>query len=123
MALAIDKKGRAHLMTNPQRLGTDLGEKKVLADINEYGWHAMHVVEDDGHPPWTFTIGLYVTVPGEPARPCDEPCFSRPVTWLLRVRLRALRTTCLSLCVCNRHQSPTKTLLVRRHRVAQRRPP
>jgi hypothetical protein len=25
----------------------------------EYGWHAMNVV--DGHPPWTFTIGLSET--------------------------------------------------------------
>jgi hypothetical protein len=44
-------------MTNPQRIGTDLSEKKILADINEYGWSAMNVLEDDGHPPWTFTIG------------------------------------------------------------------
>jgi Domain of unknown function (DUF4262) len=48
-------------MTNPQRIGTDLGEKKVLADINEYGWHCMNVIEDDGHPPWSFTIGLFET--------------------------------------------------------------
>jgi hypothetical protein len=48
-------------MTNPQRIGNDLGEKKVLADINEYGWHVTNVVEDDGHPPWSFTIGLFET--------------------------------------------------------------
>lgn len=48
-------------MTKPLRTGNDLAESKVLADIAEYGWHAMHVVEDDGHPPWTFTIGLYDT--------------------------------------------------------------
>jgi hypothetical protein len=44
-----------------KRLATDLGEQKVLSDINEYGWHCMNVVEDDGHPPWSFTIGLYET--------------------------------------------------------------
>lgn len=48
-------------MTKPQRTGTDLGERKILADINEYGWHAPNVIEDEGHPPWTFTIGLYET--------------------------------------------------------------
>lgn len=48
-------------MTNPQRNGNDLGEQKVLADIAEFGWHSMNVLEDDGHPPWTFTIGLYDT--------------------------------------------------------------
>jgi Domain of unknown function (DUF4262) len=48
-------------VTNPQRVGTDLGEKKVLADINEYGWHVTNVVEDDGYPPWSFTIGLFET--------------------------------------------------------------
>jgi hypothetical protein len=61
VALAINNKGRAYLMINPQRIGTDLGEKKILADINECGWHCTNVVEDDGHTPWTFTIGLYET--------------------------------------------------------------
>jgi hypothetical protein len=48
-------------MAKPQRTGIDLGEQKVLADISEYGWHCMNVVEDDGQPPWSFTIGLYET--------------------------------------------------------------
>jgi hypothetical protein len=48
-------------MTHSKRLAADLGEQKILADINEYGWSSMNVVEDDGHPPWTFTIGLYET--------------------------------------------------------------
>jgi hypothetical protein len=33
----------------------------VIANINEYGWHCVNAIEDDGHPPWTFTIGLYET--------------------------------------------------------------
>jgi hypothetical protein len=48
-------------VATPQRIGTDLGEKKVLTDINEYGWTAINILEDDGHPPWSFTIGLYET--------------------------------------------------------------
>jgi hypothetical protein len=48
-------------MTNTQRKAADLGERKILADIAEHGWHDMNVVEDDGHPPWSFTIGFYDT--------------------------------------------------------------
>lgn len=48
-------------MNQPQRIGNDVGEKKVLADINEYGWHVTNVIEDDDHPPWSFTIGLFET--------------------------------------------------------------
>jgi hypothetical protein len=48
-------------MAKPQRIGTDHGERKVLADVAEFGWHSLNVLEDDGHPPWTFTIGLYET--------------------------------------------------------------
>lgn len=47
--------------SKPHRIGTDLGEQKVLADINEYGWHVMNVIEDDTNPPWSFTIGLHET--------------------------------------------------------------
>jgi hypothetical protein len=49
------------MTSKPQRTSVDLGEQKVLADINEYGWHLMNVLEDDGQPPWSFTIGLHET--------------------------------------------------------------
>lgn len=48
-------------MNHPQRTGHDLAERKLLADIAEYGWHCMNVLEDDGHPPWSFTIGFRET--------------------------------------------------------------
>lgn len=48
-------------MTNPQRAGRDEPERIVLHNIAECGWHAVNVIEDDGHPPWTFSIGLYET--------------------------------------------------------------
>ncbi len=48
-------------MGKPQRIGSDDGERKTLADIAEFGWHSVNVLEDDGYPPWTFTIGLYET--------------------------------------------------------------
>lgn len=45
----------------PQRVGTDDGERKVIADIEKFGWHCAHILEENGEPPWTFTIGLYET--------------------------------------------------------------
>jgi Domain of unknown function (DUF4262) len=48
-------------MTNAQRTATDEAERIVLNNIAEYGWHCVNVVEDDGQPPWSFTIGLYET--------------------------------------------------------------
>ena len=32
-------------MTNPRRIGVDLGEQKVLADVAEYGWQLLRLVE------------------------------------------------------------------------------
>ena len=40
-------------MTNSQRVGTDDPEKIILSHIADYGWHAVNVIEDDGHPPQT----------------------------------------------------------------------
>lgn len=48
-------------MNNPQRTPKDDPEKIVLSNIAEYGWHCVNVIEDDGQPPWSFTIGLYET--------------------------------------------------------------
>ena len=33
-------------MAKSQRIGTDDGERKVLAAIAEFGWHSMNVLED-----------------------------------------------------------------------------
>jgi hypothetical protein len=48
-------------MTQPQRKAKDEPERIVLSNIREFGWHCVNVIEDDGHPPWSFTIGLYET--------------------------------------------------------------
>jgi hypothetical protein len=45
----------------PHRIPKDEPERIVLNNIAEYGWHCVNVVEDDGQPPWSFTIGLYET--------------------------------------------------------------
>jgi hypothetical protein len=36
-------------MNQPQRIGTDLGEKKVLSDVNEYGWQFFVWPGRSGH--------------------------------------------------------------------------
>lgn len=43
------------------RIGADDGERKVLADVKKFGWHSLHIFEEDGHPPWTFSIGFQKT--------------------------------------------------------------
>jgi Domain of unknown function (DUF4262) len=48
-------------MGKPQRIGNNELERHVLTNIAEFGWHSVNVIEDDGHPPWTFTIGFYET--------------------------------------------------------------
>jgi hypothetical protein len=48
-------------MSNVQRVVKDDLERQVIHNIAEYGWHAVNIVEDNGCPPWTFTIGLYET--------------------------------------------------------------
>jgi len=63
-------------MTDPQRIGIDLAEQKVLADIAEYGWHCMNVVEDDGQYPWspgaTKPFKEWQPILGRPPQPTDE---------------------------------------------------
>jgi hypothetical protein len=48
-------------MSSSQPVAKDDPERIVLSNIAEYGWHCVNVVDDDGHPPWSFTIGLYET--------------------------------------------------------------
>jgi hypothetical protein len=43
------------------RIGSDDSERKVLADVAQYGWHVLNILEEGDHPPSTFTIGLQKT--------------------------------------------------------------
>jgi hypothetical protein len=43
----------------------DKGEEKALKDINTYGCHVISVLEDDEHPPFTYSIGIEQTT-GKP---------------------------------------------------------
>jgi hypothetical protein len=48
-------------MGEPQRIAKDDLERMVITNVRGFGWHAVNVIEDDGHPPWTYTIGFYET--------------------------------------------------------------
>ena len=39
----------------------DAGEKKALADIEKYGCHVIHVLEDDEGPPFSYSVGVQKT--------------------------------------------------------------
>jgi len=39
----------------------DAGEKKALADIEEYGCHVIHVLEDEEGPPFAYSVGVQKT--------------------------------------------------------------
>jgi len=36
----------------------DRGEKKALADIDQYGCHIIHVLGEDEHPPFSYSVGI-----------------------------------------------------------------
>jgi hypothetical protein len=55
-------------MSNPQHQPKDDPERIILANINEYGWHAVNIIEDDGHPPWSI-----LRLAGPFTRPCVRP--------------------------------------------------
>ena len=48
-------------MTTSQHIGNDDLERMVITNVRDFGWHAVNVIEGDGYPPWTYTIGLYDT--------------------------------------------------------------
>ena len=36
----------------------DQHEKKALKDIEDYGCHILHVLEEDDYPAFTYSIGI-----------------------------------------------------------------
>ena len=36
-----------------------LDDKKLVADVKEYGWHVVKILEKDETPGWAFSVGLY----------------------------------------------------------------
>jgi len=37
------------------------GEKKILKDIENYGWHVLKIMEDEQGPGFCYSIGFYMT--------------------------------------------------------------
>jgi Domain of unknown function (DUF4262) len=48
-------------MIKPPRIPTDEPERLIITNISDFGWHGINVIEDDNHPPWSYTIGFYET--------------------------------------------------------------
>jgi hypothetical protein len=44
----------------PDKSKLDDADRKLLADVAEYGWHCLHVHGEDG-PSWSFSIGIFQT--------------------------------------------------------------
>src|SRR5215208_2924013 len=36
-----------------------LDDEKLVADVKEYGWHVVKILEKDETPGWAFSVGLY----------------------------------------------------------------
>ena len=43
------------------RVAKDEAERKALKNIKDYGLHVLHVFEDDDHPRFSYSVGLFET--------------------------------------------------------------
>jgi len=43
----------------PDKSQLDEADKKLLADVERYGWHCLHVHDRDTIPHWSFSIGVF----------------------------------------------------------------
>jgi hypothetical protein len=48
-------------MMRPLPTPTDDSDRKLLADVQEYGWHIIGVEQDEEGPAFAYSIGLYHT--------------------------------------------------------------
>ena len=39
----------------------DGSDRKLLSDIDRVGWHVVMILEEDGTPGWSFSVGLFET--------------------------------------------------------------
>jgi hypothetical protein len=73
-------------MATPQRTAKDEPERIVLNNIQEFGWHAVNIIEDNGCPPWSilrlaglFTRSCVRPAPASQACEPDSPSGLRPL--------------------------------------------
>ena len=45
----------------PRTRTTAAADQKLFDDIEEFGWHCLHVLEEEGLPAFSFTIGLFAS--------------------------------------------------------------
>jgi Domain of unknown function (DUF4262) len=45
----------------PDKSELDATDRKLLADVEEYGWHCLHVHDEGQLPYWSFSIGVFQT--------------------------------------------------------------
>ena len=43
----------------PRKTASNPTEKKLLDDIDAFGWHGLHILGDDEYPPFSYTVGLF----------------------------------------------------------------
>jgi len=43
----------------PDKTKLDEADRKLLADVEEYGWHCLHIHDEGQLPYWTFSIGVF----------------------------------------------------------------
>jgi hypothetical protein len=48
-------------MTSALPTPEDDGDRTLLADVENHGWHVVNVAQDDATPGWCFTVGLQHT--------------------------------------------------------------
>lgn len=46
-------------MTEHDHRCEGIDDEKLLADVKEYGWHVVKILEKDDTPGWAFSVGLY----------------------------------------------------------------
>ena len=45
----------------PDKAKLDATDRRLLADVEKYGWHCLHVHEEAQLPYWSFSIGVFQT--------------------------------------------------------------
>ena len=43
------------------RVPEDETERKIISNVTKFGWHVVHIMEDETGPGYSFTVGLYFT--------------------------------------------------------------
>ena len=44
---------------HPDKTNLDATDRKVLADVDEYGWHCLHIHDKDQLPYWAFSSASF----------------------------------------------------------------